>query len=987
MVLGEGHVAVLTEQLVGRADELGEIDRALAGLESGRGAALVLVGEPGIGKSRLIAELVARAEARGQLALMGSASELERDLPFGVFVDAIDDYLRGLEPRRRDALGEETCAALASVFPSFSGLVPPIGGVPQQERYRSHRAVRELLERLTATAPLVLALDDMHWADPASVDLLGLLLRRPPDAAVLIALTVRPRQAPERLSTVLERARRTGTLVRVEVDVLTRGQAGELLGEIVDEVTASSLWADSGGNPFYLEQLVRSLGRTSPAVASTPEESLPDLDVPPQVAAALSDELALLSHRTRLLLQGAAVAGDPFDPELATAAAGADTRSGLAAVDELLRFDLIRITDLPRRFRFRHPLVRRAVYEVTPPGWRLGAHERCAEALAARGVGATERAHHVERAAREGDERAVATLREAGEAAAHRAPASAAHWFSAALRLLADDAPPEARVELLLARAGALAAYGHFTEAHAALLESIERTPRDALALHVRLTTACAGVEHLLGRHADAHTRLTRALEHLKEPDSAEAAALMIELAFGGIHRMEFAQIEAWARPALDVARPLGDRPLTASAAALLAWGSGLTGAVAEAEAYRADAAQLVDALSDQELALRLDSAVNLAGAELYLDRFGDTGRHAERVIAVAQATGQPAFVPFAFMLLSWERMLHGRLAEGGSMLDGAVEQARLLGNAQSLAGLLLNRSLTALAAGDVHTAVNTAEESVELTHGMDNGLIPAATGLALAAARLETADPRLADAVELLLDRSGGAELPLMPGGSFRAKWLELLARCWLALGRPDDAERAAACAQTTADSMGQLRLATSMADRAAAVVALASGDAALAADRALASAAAADDAAVPVEAALSRTLAGRALAQTGRPERAVTELESAAATFHSCGARRYRDAADHELRRLGHHVHRRTRPGQANAIGVQTLTEREQQVTRLVVDRRTNPEIAEMLFLSPKTVETHIRNIFRKLDVGSRVEVARAWERADRENTAAQA
>jgi hypothetical protein len=100
-------------------------------------------------------------------------------------------------------------------------------------------------------------------------------------------------------------------------------------------------------------------------------------------------------------------------------------------------------------------------------------------------------------------------------------------------------------------------------------------------------------------------------------------------------------------------------------------------------------------------------------------------------------------------------------------MLDGAIEEARLLGNAQSLAGLLLNRLLTALAAGDAELARSTAEESVELTRGMDNGLIPAATGLALSAARLETGDPGLADAVELMLERCGGTGLPLMPGGS----------------------------------------------------------------------------------------------------------------------------------------------------------------------------------------------------------------------------
>ncbi len=679
------------------------------------------------------------------------------------------------------------------------------------------------------------------------------------------------------------------------------------------------------------------------------------------------------------MLLGAAVAGDTFDPELATAAAAFDEGSALEVIDELLRLGVIRETDVPRRFRFRHPLVRRAVYASAPGGWRLGAHERCAEALAARGVGPAERAHHVERAGRQGDADAVATLREAGTAAAHRAPVSAAHWFAVALRLLGDDVPADERVELLLARAGALATCGRFDEAHSALLESIELVPDDAVALRVQLTTVCAAVEHLLGRHEDAYGRLTTALSGLEDAGSAEAAALMIELALDGVYRMEFEQIGPWAERALEIARPLGDLPLTASAAAILAWGTGLCGRVAEAEIHRAEAAALVDSLSDEELARRLDAAMNLAGAELYLDRFPECGVHAERVVAVARATGQPAVAVFAFMLLAWARMLTGELAEGGEMLDAAIEEARLLGNAQSLAGLLLNRSLTALAAGDAELAVSAAEESVELTRGMDNGLVPAATGLALTAARLETGDAGLAEAVELMLERCGGAGLPLMPGGSFRAKWLELLTRCRLALDQPDEAERAAASAMGTAASMGSLPLAMSMADRAAAVVALASGDAASAADRALASAEAADQAGAPVEGALARMVAGRALAQAGERDRAIAEFEKAAGIFHTCGARRYRDGADHELRVLGCRIHRRTQAGQADATGIAALTGREEQIARLVVDRRTNPEIAQILFLSPKTVETHLRNIFRKLDVSSRVEVARAVEHAD--------
>jgi DNA-binding CsgD family transcriptional regulator/tetratricopeptide (TPR) repeat protein len=970
-------MGVSAAPLVGRAEELSVLDRALDDVARGRWTAVELVGEPGIGKTRLLEELKARADRRGALVLSGSASELERDLPFWMFVNALDDYVRSLDPRLLERLDDEVRAELAHVFPALAGFAASKPATLVHERYRTHRAVRELLERLTATGPLVLVLDDLHWADPASVELLGALLRRPPEAAVVLALARRPDQGSQRVGAELGRTRGGEAIVRVPLGALARSEAEELLGGSVDRAGAATLYLECGGNPFYLEQLARSLERGDDGSAVLRGLTL-DLDVPPTVAAALAEELALLSESSHTVLRGAAVVGDPFEPEMAAAAAGVTESAAIAVIDELLGTTLIRRTDVPRRFRFRHPLLRRAVYQSAPAGWRLKAHERSAAALAARGTAATERAHHVERSARKGDHAAVSTLREAGEAAAHRAPESAARWFAAAVRLLRDDAPAEERVELLLSRAAALASCGHFDEGYAALLESLELLPPEAVALRVRLTTACAGMEHLLGRHELAHGRLAAALDGLQDAASAEAVALMLELAMDGVYRMEFPPVADQAGQALEVARPLGYRPVTASAAAALAWGAALGGLVPAARKYRAEASGLVDQLSDGELAQRLDAGVNLAGAELYLDLFSACGRHAERVISVARATGQPAFIPFAFMILAWVRMLRGELRDGAEMLDAAIEESRLLGNAQSLAGLLLNRSLTALAAGDLELAATTAREAVQLTEGMDAGLIPAATTLALAAAYLETSDARLDAAVDLMVRRCGGPELPNMPGGSFRAKWLELLTRCSLALQRPGDAERAASRAEGIVDPLGGLRMAVAMAERAAAAVAFDRGHVHEAARRALTSAGAADEVGIPVEAALSRTLAGRALARADQVDLAIVELEKAAASLHASGASKYRDAADLELRRLGVHVHRRS--GRAEGTGVESLTRREREVADLVVDRRTKHEIAQALFLSPKTVETHLRHIFHKLDVTSRAEVARAVEASSR-------
>jgi hypothetical protein len=324
-------MTLLTGLFVGRADELSSLERILDELDRGCPGGIELAGEPGIGKTRLLTELAARAGARGHLVLSGAASEFENDLPFSVFVDAVDEYVAGLEPGRLAVLDGAVQAELAHVFPSLSALAADQQVSSQHERYRSHRAVRALLEHLAQSGPLVLVLDDFHWADPASVELFGALLRRPPAAAVLTAVALRPRQTPERLAITLERAHRSAAVTRVDLGALTLDEARQLLGERFDVARAALLYQDSGGNPFYLEQLARSPARV-PQVTSAAEISLTGLGVPAAVAASLAEELTLLSDVGRLVLEGAAVAGDPFELELAAAAAATSEAVGMHAM-------------------------------------------------------------------------------------------------------------------------------------------------------------------------------------------------------------------------------------------------------------------------------------------------------------------------------------------------------------------------------------------------------------------------------------------------------------------------------------------------------------------------------------------------------------------------------------------------------------------------------------------------------------------------------
>jgi DNA-binding NarL/FixJ family response regulator len=298
------------------------------------------------------------------------------------------------------------------------------------------------------------------------------------------------------------------------------------------------------------------------------------------------------------------------------------------------------------------------------------------------------------------------------------------------------------------------------------------------------------------------------------------------------------------------------------------------------------------------------------------------------------------------------------------------------------LAWILFNRSFAAFVAGNLDVALATAEESCELVQDMEPGVISALAASTLADALLETGQTERS--VQMLLQRAGGEELQLI-GGGWRARCLELLTRAFLATGRRAEAERAAAAAQACADAVA-LPSAAAMANLAAAALALDASETAIAAERGLAAAAGLEAIAALFDAARARELAGRAFAQAGDRDRAAVELELAAAAFDSFGSLRYRNEAERELRKLGRHIHRRTRPGGRDTRGIAALTARELEIARLVVDRKTNPQIAAELFLSQKTVQTHLRNIFQKMNVASRVALARAIEHADRAHSARQ-
>jgi DNA-binding CsgD family transcriptional regulator len=955
---------------VGRESALEQFDATLDAVEAGESRSIALDGEPGIGKTHLLTELKRRAEERGFLVLGGSATEFERDLPFGVWADALDAYVASQELEFGEPWSAENAQELAEILPSLGRPAESQGRSVPDERYRVHRASRKLLELLARDRPLVVVLDDLHWADEASIELLAALLRRGPAARVLLALAFRRGQAPVRLSAALA----SPTIGPISLEPLTEAEVSDLLAG-VEPRTAATIYRHGGGNPFYLHQL-RRVGEEGGLDAvlneAGAEAAASGIPVPPAVAASLAKELASLPVEQLVLLRAAAVAGEPFEPDLAAAIAELPLSDGLDGLDALLARDLLRPTAVPRRFIFRHPLVRRAVYEAVPPGWRLGAHARAADALAPRGAPAAERAHHVEQYAGQGDQEAIGLMLEAGVAAAERAPAAAARWFEAALRLLPDG---DARqVDVRVALASSLRSLGELDRCRAALLGAHDRLPADEVERRVELTAHCAAVEHWLGRHDEAHRRLSGAWQELPDRTTVEAAVLEIELAVDGLYELDFAQAVEMGERALATASEVGDRPLIAAAAAALCLAETTAGHVADAGEHRREARAAVDALADAELAPRLEALYYLAWAETYLEHYDDAVAHAERGIVIARAFGQGRLLVPLSLARNFPFEMQGRLREAIELCESALEAARLSASAHELYRALFELGWTLYYAGDLDGALAAHEESSRVDPRLAGGTIPnggGGPGWGLGVAWLESGEIERGRA--MLLELGGESVARTMPVE--RCFDWESLALAELAVGDLDSADAYARRAERDAAQLA-LKLPTALAGRARAAVVLARGDPLAAARLAHGSAEAAASVGANLQAAFSRGLEGRALAAGGERIGAVATLRQAERELDACGSVRVRDEMRRELRRLGARAEPRG-PAASGDSGVDALSKRELEIAHLVTDRLTNREIAAALYLSDKTVESHLRNIFHKLGVTSRVEVARAVER----------
>ncbi|MFD4690664.1 ATP-binding protein [Streptomyces sp. NPDC058463] len=950
--------------LVGRTAELGLLDTVIDRLGHGAPPFVDITGAAGIGKSRLMTELCLRARRRGVTVLRGRAAEYERHLPFHPFADAFAD-LDGRLPHAVPDLLDAVSPVLGG-----RGAGPSPGPVPATaDRFGLHRSVAGLLAQLGRAGGLVVALDDVHWADPASLELLDHLVRHPVPGPVVLVVARRDRQTPNALTAALTRGVDTDAVLRIALAPLAEQECVEGLAPDLPRGRAAQLYAAGEGNPLYFLSLLHAhregAARRPTSSSASAENGLGEL--PTGLGALLLNELAPLTPPQHRVLEAIAVLGDHAVSPVIRRATGRTDAELDDDLDALARRDLVR-PGPGGRMVLRHPVIRTLVHESTAARRRVEIHRAAAAELARTGAPAVEQARHVERSVTSWDPQAYAVLRQAAEQTASTAPTSCAHWLGAALRLLPDTVERAAeRRDLMLRRARALGVSGGLRESRDLLHKVISTAGPDEAGVRTSAVVLCALTERHLGRYPEAIALLRRELSSRPELSPSDRVSIGLELSSSAPHNASYPQMRGEVARTLAEARALGNELGEAGALAVAAFGEAYEGGVAAASSYAAQAADLLDGLPDDDLTALCEPLGRLAWAEAFLGRFTDAERHADRGLGIARRSGQVYLLPLLLLCKAHVRIQTCRLPSACELADEAEDIARGIGSSELLAFVLANKAQVRIAAsapGDPE-ALAAAEEAVASMGPSDNWRASMAWCM-LGYAALTGGDPhRARDA----LLRAGGDDLRgLQP--SMRPLLSELLVTAALFTGDVDSASAWSERARKDAEQLG-LPVQRASAMRSAAQLALHGGDPARAA-KLLAEAAAecARSGAVFWE-ARSLLLAAPAMTAAGFGTRGAAMWEQGHRLATGGGAGLLVGLAE------------MTRPSAPSPSSpappwLASLTAREREVAELVAEGLTNQAIAAKLYLSRRTVETHISRVFRKTDVATRAGLAALMARS---------
>jgi DNA-binding SARP family transcriptional activator len=678
----------------GRGRVLERLEQAWADAVSGAPRFGLVAGEPGIGKTTLAAELARRAHAQGAAVLLGRSDE-HALVPFQPWIDAMERLLEALPAADVDNWLTAHEGALARLLPARSPEQPSVVG--DRDRYLAFEMVRSLLEDVAACWPVLLVLDDVHWADADSLSLLRHLARSAHRTRLLVVLCARPAELEPGVTQTLADLRREGPLVHVELAGLDDDAVAALLARRTgtsDRESARRYRARSGGNPFFLDELLREA-----------HEGEADEEVPPAgVRDVIGRRLARLDASTLRVLDVAAVCGVEFDVSILAAAEDRPLVELLEALDGAIDAALVAASDRRGRYAFDHALVAEAISSALPASRRARLHLQIAEVLADRHdageVGAGEVVRHLRGAGAlaDGDRLArweLAAAREATTALAHSD--AAAHYEAAlAARSAARD---HDRGEVLLALGRAHDRAGHRRPARAAFDEAAElaRGARDSDLL-ARAALGHGGMAVVIAAPDPATVRLLE--EALAATPSGEMAASARLLARLSVELYYSDPARARELSSLAVERARGADDAAALAAALNAQRVALW-SPDHADERLAVAEEMVaagEAAGDREAVLQ---GRNWRVVDLVeLGRIRDAAAEIDAYEALADAVGLPHFRWYVPLWRATLALLAGRWVEGRELAERAIALGRqaddpnaaLFGGIQRALGLYSRR-------------------------------------------------------------------------------------------------------------------------------------------------------------------------------------------------------------------------------------------------------------------------------------------------------
>jgi ATP/maltotriose-dependent transcriptional regulator MalT len=919
-------------------------------------AIVVIEGEAGIGKSRLVRELVA-AVSRERVVLLGHCQQLHEPLPLAPVLDALHPHggridTGGLSP---------VVGCLRALIPEIADKLPPSPPPPTDQHEARHQIFRAAVELLGHLAPAVLVLEDLHWADAVTCDFVAFLAtHQPPELAIVV--TTRTDAGSGRMGEIFARAPagparvvRLAPLVLAEVAQLARN----ILSVDVPDATAQALLEVTGGMPFVIEEVLRTLLERLPAVEiPSHAEEIASLSVSTALRDVVGERLATLDAVAAEILGAAAVAGTEVEPELIAQVTERTAKEVANALSAAHAVGLLH--DQDGRSRFRHVLAQQIVYDATPAPLRRWWHARVAEVLEERHdpTSSARIAHHYRRAGRPVDyvrhaeaaaDQAVALGNETAAAELLRQASSEmaslpmadrvrvavklgraavdglAHSEAAPVltRVLeAWDLPPAARGELGLAlgrlhRQEGFAAAGY--EAIARAVVDLEERP----GLQARALSVLAAPETVLGVPVSEHEARCEEAERAAARDGSPDVMLAVRIARASL-LLEQGRPEAW--QIIDDFRADETTQLypREHARATLNWAQG---AVHTGDVRRADELLSEGRLVAQRAGtLRLDEVFELVQAmvDFAAGRWEGLG---ERVHAMV-------LNPFGFGAASLDaRLLHGAMlmssgdaTETISTLSNLVDDCERVGAVWPLIPARAALSRTLLSAGDAGQAWRQAAAAWDEAGrkelwgwGAEAVVCAVEAGVLLG---------RIAEAALLVTE----LESRLHDSTSPRAVASLRVAQSLVAedAGRGADVERLLDAARTTADEAGLAYDAAQLTERLGAWRCRhgASGGPALLVD---------------ALAVYGRLAARRDVARVTRTMR----QHDIPVPYPWRGGRR----------------------GHGNE-----LSRREQEVARLATAGHTNKDIAAQLYLSTRTVESHMSNVLRKLGLRTRDELKAA-------------